>query len=60
MPKADAYLLMNIIHDWPDAESIKILSAIRRAMPARARVFIIETVVPDARGRISRKNSTSP
>jgi O-methyltransferase domain len=50
MPKADAYLLMNIIHDWPDAESIKILSAIRRAMPASARVLIIETVVPDAPG----------
>ena len=50
IPKADAYLLMNIIHDWPDAESIKILSAIRRAMPAHARVLIIETVVPDAPG----------
>jgi hypothetical protein len=50
MPNADAYLLMNIIHDWPDAESIKILSAIRRAMPARARVLIIETVVPDVPG----------
>ncbi len=50
MPKADAYLLMNIIHDWPDAESIKILSAIRRAMPAQARVLLIETVVPHAPG----------
>jgi hypothetical protein len=50
MPKADAYLLMNIIHDWPDAESIKILSAIRRAMPTRARVLIIETVVPEVPG----------
>jgi hypothetical protein len=50
MPKADAYLLMNIIHDWPDAESIKILSAIRRAMPAGARVLIIETVVPNTPG----------
>ena len=46
LPKADAYLLMNIIHDWPDAESTKILSAIRRDMPAHARVLIIETVVP--------------
>jgi O-methyltransferase len=46
MPKADAYLLMNIIHDWPDAESIKILSAIRRDMPPHARVLIIETLVP--------------
>jgi hypothetical protein len=46
MPKADAYLLMSVIHDWPDAESIKILSAIRRDMPRHARVLIIETVVP--------------
>ena len=46
MPKADAYLLMNIIHDWADSESIKILSAIRRDMPPHARVLIIETVVP--------------
>lgn len=50
MPKADAYLLMNIIHDWPDAESITILSAIRRVMSSGARVLIIETVVPDAPG----------
>lgn len=50
MPIADAYLLMNIIHDWPDAESIKILSAIRRDMPVVARVLIIETVVPNAPG----------
>jgi len=46
MPKADAYLLMDIIHDWPDAESIQILSAIRRDMPQHARVLVIETVVP--------------
>jgi hypothetical protein len=46
MPKADAYLLMNIIHDWADAESIQILSGIRKAMPPNARVLIIETVVP--------------
>jgi O-methyltransferase domain/Dimerisation domain len=50
IPKADAYLLMNIIHDWPDAESTKILSAIRRDMPTHARVLIIETVVPPTPG----------
>lgn len=50
IPKADAYLLMNIIHDWPDAESIKILSAIQRDMPAHARVLILETVVPQTPG----------
>jgi O-methyltransferase len=50
MPAADAYLLMNIIHDWADAESIQILSAIRRDMPAHARVLIIESVVPAGPG----------
>ena len=50
MPQADAYLLMNIIHDWPDAEAIKILSAIRRDMPRHAYVLIIETVVPRTPG----------
>jgi hypothetical protein len=50
MPKADAYLLMNTIHDWPDAESIRILSAIRRDMPAHACILIIETIVPPTPG----------
>ncbi len=50
MPRADAYLLMNVIHDWPDAESIKILSGIRRDMPPHARVLTIETVVPPTPG----------
>lgn len=50
MPKADAYLLMNIIHDWPDLEAANILSAIRRAMPAHARILVIETVVPPTPG----------
>jgi hypothetical protein len=50
MPEADAYLLMNIIHDWPDAESTKILSAISRDMPMHARVLIIESVVPPTPG----------
>lgn len=50
MPKADAYLLMNIIHDWPDEESVRILSGIRKRMPANGKVLIIETVVPTAPG----------
>jgi hypothetical protein len=46
LPAADAYLLMNIIHDWADPESIRILSAVRSAMPPHASVLIFETVVP--------------
>lgn len=55
LPEADAYILMEIIHDWPDAESAAILGAIRRAASPGARVLIIENVlaegVADPRGR---------
>jgi hypothetical protein len=47
LPKADAYLLMEVIHDWDDPEAVAILGAIRRAAPAGATVLIIEGVVPD-------------
>lgn len=47
VPKADAYSLKMILHDWNDAECIKILSNIRNAATSPARVFIVEHVVPD-------------
>lgn len=55
LPAADAYILMEVIHDWPDAESVAILGAIRRAAPPGATVLIIEDVLAeeqvDARAR---------
>ncbi|MEP7217061.1 MAG: methyltransferase [Anaerolineaceae bacterium] len=50
LPRADAYLLMSVIHDWADAEAKAILSAVRKAAPANARVLLIEAVVPDSPG----------
>jgi C-methyltransferase len=54
LPAADAYLLMEVLHDWPDAEAAAILTAIRRAASPGARVLVIENVLedekPDARG----------
>jgi hypothetical protein len=47
VPKADAYSLKMILHDWNDAECIRILSNIRKAVTAPARVFIVEHVVPE-------------
>lgn len=35
-----------ILHDWNDAECVEILSNLRRAARDRARVLIIEHVVP--------------
>ncbi len=47
LPAAAAYVLMEVIHDWPDADAVAILSAIRRAAAPGATVLVIENVVPD-------------
>ncbi len=44
---ADAYMLGHIIHDWNDAKAGLILDNLRRAMPAGARLLLVEYVVPD-------------
>jgi hypothetical protein len=41
---ADAYILKNILHDWDDGRSLKILSVLRRAMQPGARVVLVETI----------------
>ena len=50
VPAADLYLLMDLLHDWDDADAARILSAVRRAAPPRARVLIVETLVPETAG----------
>jgi len=47
LPKCDAYILMEIIHDWPDREAVTILQAVRQAAPPGATLFLIETIVPE-------------
>ncbi len=47
LPPADAYLLMEIIHDWSDDEATAILRAIRQAAKQGATVLIIEHTAPD-------------
>ena len=44
---ADAYLLANVVHDWDDADSVRILAACRRAMAHDGRVLIVERLIPD-------------
>lgn len=50
LPQCDAYVLMEIIHDWGDAESIAILRAVRQAAVPGARVLIIEAIIHDDPG----------
>jgi hypothetical protein len=47
LPAADAYLLMDVIHDWPDAECVTILRGIRAAAAPGAKVLVIENVLPE-------------
>lgn len=46
VPSADAYFLKHILHDWNDADCVRILSNIHKAAPLNARVFVAEYVVP--------------
>lgn len=50
LPQADAYLLMNIIHDWADEQADTILAAVREAAPPGATLVLVESVVPDQPG----------
>ena len=50
LPVCDAYLVMEVIHDWSDAESVSILKAIRRAAPPHATLLVIEEMVPEDPG----------
>ena len=43
----DIYILKNIIHDWADAESGRILEVIRSAMKGRGRLLLVENIVCD-------------
>jgi hypothetical protein len=49
LPVCDAYVLMEIIHDWGDEQALAILQAVRRAAP-HAKLLVIEQMVPDDPG----------
>lgn len=43
---ADLYLLRHVLHDFDDAEALKILTHVRRAMPPGGRLLVLEKIVP--------------
>ncbi len=47
LPVCDAYLLMQILHDWSDEESEQILKAIRRSAPPHAKLLLTEWLIPE-------------
>lgn len=46
----DAYLLSNIVHDWGDEESLRILRNVHEAAAPGARLWVLESVLPEESG----------
>jgi hypothetical protein len=42
---ASAYIMKSVLHDWDDANSIKILANTKKAMPDGSKLLIIENVI---------------
>ena len=42
----DTYLLKSVLHNWDDAAAARILRRCRQAMSRRARLLVIERVIP--------------
>jgi hypothetical protein len=42
----DAYLLRHIIHDWDDERSRTILRNVRKVLPSKGVVLVVESVIP--------------
>jgi DNA-binding transcriptional ArsR family regulator len=42
----DAYVLKNVIHDWPDDEAVQILENVRKAAVAGKQLLLVEFVLP--------------
>lgn len=43
---ADVYLLRTILHDWPDADAVKIIRRLVDAMTPSSRLLIMDMVLP--------------
>jgi hypothetical protein len=46
----DAYVLQHILHDWSDEQCVRILRCCRAAMGDRARLLVIDAVIPPGNG----------
>lgn len=55
VPAADAYVMKAILHDWSDADSIRILRTIRSAATSTSRLLIVERVLGGANDDLDGK-----
>ncbi len=47
IPACDLYVMMTVIHDWSDADAVKILRNLKASAPSGARLLLIEAVVDE-------------
>jgi len=45
-----AYVLKDVLHDWDDARALALLEVVRRAMPAGARLLLVELLLDPGPG----------
>jgi hypothetical protein len=48
IPACDAYIMMMVLHDWSDEESIAILKNIRSKAPAGAKLILVEAIIDES------------
>jgi hypothetical protein len=46
-PGGDVYLLKAVIHDWPDSESVQILSNVRKVLPDDGVLILVEQLLDE-------------
>jgi len=45
--EGDTYVLSRILHDWDDGKALRILRTVRKSMPDKAHLLILEMLVPE-------------
>ncbi len=50
LPHCDGYVVMEVIHAFGDADAVRILRAIRQAAVPKAKLLVIEQMIPDHSG----------
>lgn len=48
IPACDAYIMMMVLHDWSDEESIAILKNIKAGAPAGAKLILVESIIEES------------
>jgi hypothetical protein len=52
---ADVYFLKNVLHNWADDSSVKILSSIRSAMRPESRLLVLEPLMQEGSADVARR-----